>query len=164
MSFFAGLWLVLYVLHKDCSLVLCIIAPSMHTCFYLLQAVSAPLGRQSIWHCGLAFTARGKESCASPVPFCWSCALLFVKNQCFSNWLPQLWAFPAQHSFEMSFGLGWWLRQKCVFANSQFILYFKKLHRRGCHCLWEETSEEWLLTVISWLSHTSKKRVLTSIK
>lgn len=64
MSFFAGLWLVLYVLHKDCSLVLCIIAPSMHTCFYLLQAVSAPLGRQSIWHCGLALHQEGR----SPVP------------------------------------------------------------------------------------------------
>lgn len=85
------------------SILLC---PQKQTCFYLLHWQNwHPIGSQSIWHCGLAFTPREKESCASPAPFCWSYSLLFIKNLYFSNWLPQL--EPFQHNTALRCHLDW---------------------------------------------------------
>lgn len=60
-----------------------------------------------------------------------------LRNQYFSNWLPQSWAFQVQYSFKLPFGQGWWLRQECAVPNSQFILYLKKHRRRDHHCPWD---------------------------
>lgn len=115
----------------------------MHTCFYLLQAVLA-LHRQSkhLTLSGTAFTPRREVSCASPIPFHQSYSSLFIKESV----LLKL----ASTAMSLSSTIQLWaviwtglVTQECFFPSPQFILYFKKHHRRDCHHLQEETSEKW---------------------